>query len=224
MTTINPNSIAGTTGGTSSSSSVSSALSSTMSQADFLKLMTAQLQAQDPTNPVNNSQFVSQMAQFSQLSATQQLDTDLNTFSGNVASAIQTNQMLSSSNLLDRSVLVPSSGMAYSGSAMTGGVQVASAGPVTVKIADPAGNVVRTIQLGTQGAGLSTFSWDGKDDNGKALPSGDYTMSASSGSTALNTYVAGTVTSVGYGGTTAGTTLQVAGVGGVPLNQVAQVL
>ncbi|WP_329742652.1 flagellar hook assembly protein FlgD [Dyella sp. A6] len=220
MTTINTNS----TASTSSGSSVSSALSSTMSQADFLKLMTAQLQAQDPTNPVNNSQFVSQMAQFSQLSATQKLDTDLTTLSNNVSSATQTNQMLSSSNLLDRSVLVPSSNLAYSGSAMNGGVQVTSAGPVTVQIADSAGNVVRTIQLGTQNAGMSNFSWDGKDDNGNALPSGNYTVSASSGSTALNTYVAGTVTSVGYGGTTAGTTLQVAGVGDVSLSQVAQIL
>ena len=95
--------------GTSNTPNVNSALSSTMTQADFLKLMTAQLQAQDPTNPVDNSQFVSQMAQFSQLSATQQLDTDLQTMSSNVTSNMQTSQVLSSANLVSRDVLVPSS-------------------------------------------------------------------------------------------------------------------
>jgi flagellar basal-body rod modification protein FlgD len=209
----------------SSTSSANSALSSTMTQADFLKLMTAQLQAQDPTNPVDNSQFVSQMAQFSQLSATQQLDTDLQSLATNVNTAMQTSQVLSSSNLVNREVLVPGSSAAFDGTdAVKGAVNVTTATTVNVKIVDGSGNVVRNIPLGAQSTGLAQFSWDGKDDNGNALAAGTYTIQASSGSTSLDTYLAGTVTGVGYGGSSLGTYLQVSGVGGVPLSQVAQIL
>jgi flagellar basal-body rod modification protein FlgD len=196
-----------------------------MTQADFLQLMTAQLQAQDPTNPVDNSQFVSQMAQFSTLSATQQLDTDLNTFSSSVTSGMQTSQVLSSSNLLNRSVLVPSTTASFDGKdAVSGAVNVPTAGSVSVQVLDASGNVVRTMPMGNQAAGLQQFSWDGKDDSGNTVPSGSYTLAATSGSTSLDTYVAGTVTGVGFGGSTVGTYLQVSGVGGVSLSQVAQIL
>jgi len=213
------------TSSTSNTAGTNSALSSTMTQADFLKLMTAQLQAQDPTNPVDNSQFVSQMAQFSQLSATQQLDTDLQTMSSNVNAAMQTSQVLSSSNLVNRQVLVPSSSATYDGTdAVKGAVNVTAAGSVTVQVVDANGNVVRNLPLGSQSAGLAQFSWDGKDDNGNALAAGTYSLKATSGSASLDTYVAGTVTGVGYGGSDLGTYLQVSGVGGVSLSQVAQIL
>ena len=224
MSTIPSNSTTTSTS-TSTTSNVNSALSSTMTQADFLKLMTAQLQAQDPTNPVDNSQFVSQMAQFSQLSTTQQLDTDLQTLSSNISWALQTSQVLSSSNLVNRQVMVPSSTMSFDGTdSVKGAVNVTSASDVTVKVLDSNGNVVRTMPLGAQSAGLAQFTWDGKDDNGNAVAQGTYTVQAAAGSTSLDTYVAGTVTGVGYGGSSLGTYLQVAGVGGVSLSQVAQIL
>nr|WP_255556645.1 FlgD immunoglobulin-like domain containing protein [Dyella sp. ASV21] len=139
--------------------------------------------------------------------------------------AVQTSQVLSSSNLVNRSVLVPASSVSFDGSdAVKGAVNVTSTGPVTVQVQDASGNVLRTMSLGTQGAGLSQFTWDGKDDSGNVLPAGSYTLAASSGSTTLNTYVAGTVTGVGYGGSSLGTYLQVSGVGGVSLSQVAQIL
>lgn len=225
MSTIPSTTNTSSSSSSSSTSSVNSALSSTMTQADFLKLMTAQLQAQDPTNPVDNSQFVSQMAQFSQLSATQQLDTDLQSLATNVNTAMQTSQVLSSSNLVNREVLVPGSSATYDGSdAVKGAVNVTSATTVNVQIVDGNGNVVRNLPLGAQSAGLAQFSWDGKDGNGNALAAGTYTVKAASGSTSLDTYVAGTVTGVGYGGSSLGTYLQVSGVGGVPLSQVAQIL
>lgn len=224
MSTI-PSNSTNTSTNTSSTSSANAALSSTMTQADFLKLMTAQLQAQDPTNPVDNSQFVSQMAQFSQLSTTQQLDTDLQSLSSNINSALQTSQVLSSSNLVNRQVLVPSSTMTYDGTdSVKGAVNVTTASNVTVQVLDSSGNVVRNMPLGAQSAGLSQFSWDGKDDNGNTVAQGSYTVQAAAGTASLDTYVAGTVTGVGYGGSSLGTYLQVAGVGGVSLSQVAQIL
>jgi flagellar basal-body rod modification protein FlgD len=196
-----------------------------MSQSDFLKLMVAQLQAQDPTNPVDNSQFASQMAQFSTLSATQDLGTQLTALSSSLTSASQTSQVLSSANLVGRNVLVPSTTATYNSTdPVSGAVNLSAAGPVTVTITDANGNAVRTLNLGSQPAGLAQFTWDGKDDNGNTVASGTYTLAATSGSSTPNTYVAGKVSGVGFGGDTVGTYLQVAGIGGIPLSQVAQIL
>lgn len=223
MTINTNNTLPGTSPPTKGSSS-SAALAGGMSQSDFLKLMTTQLQSQDPTNPVDNSQFVSQMAQFSQLSATQDLLTSVNTLGSTVSGALQTSQVLGSSSLLNRQVLVPSTTLSYSGSGVTGGANVSTAGNVTVNIVDATGKVVRSMNLGNQSSGLSQFTWDGNDDSGNPVAQGTYSMAASSNGSSLDTYAAGAVTAVGYGGTGVGTYLQVAGVGGVPLSQVAQIL
>lgn len=223
MSTVDTNNTTSTTNNTSTSSSSSSA--GAMSQSDFLKLMVAQLQAQDPTNPVDNQQFASQMAQFSTLSATQDLNTTVSSLASQLTTASQTNQVLSSANLVGRNVMVPATTTAYDGSTATkGAVNVATAGAVVIKITDASGNAVRTINLGTQSEGLSQFTWDGKDDSGKAVAAGTYTLAATDAGTSANTFISGNVTGVGYGGSSVGTYLQVAGVGGVPLAQVAQIL
>jgi len=222
MSTVDTNN---TTNTNSTSSSSSSSSTGAMSQSDFLKLMVAQLQAQDPTNPVDNQEFASQMAQFSTLSATQDLNTTVTSLASQLTSASQTNQVLSSANLVGRNVMVPATTTAYDGSTATkGAVNVATAGAVVINITDASGNAVRTINLGTQSEGLSQFTWDGKDDSGKAVAAGTYTLAATDAGTSANTFISGTVTGVGYGGSSVGTYLQVAGVGGVPLAQVAQIL
>lgn len=195
-----------------------------MTQSDFLKLMTAQLQAQDPTHPVDNNQFVSQMAQFSQLQSTQDLLGSVKTLNSTVNGALQTSQVLGSSNLVNREVVVPSSTLHYAGAAVNGAANVTVPGNLTVNIIDGGGNVVRTMTVPAPSAGLTPFSWDGNDDAGNALPQGNYTMAASNAGSPFDTYVAGKVTAVGYGGSGVGTYLQVAGVGGVALSQVAQIL
>ena len=73
----------------------------TLGQQDFLNLLVAQLQAQDPLNPQSNTDFIAQMATFSQLSATQQVQTDLSTMSGQ-------QQLLQANDLIGRSVTLTS--------------------------------------------------------------------------------------------------------------------
>lgn len=223
MSTINPITAASTpASGTSTASKLATA--GGLTQADFLKLMTTQLQAQDPTNPVDNSQFVSQMAQFSQLTSSQDLLTSVNGLSSALSASLQSSQVLNSTNLINRQVLVPSTTLAYSGSSVGGAANVSSTGDVSVNIVDPSGKVVRTMDLGKQNAGLAQFAWDGNDSSGKAVAAGAYSMAASSNGSPLTTYAAGAVTAVGYGGASVGTYLQVAGIGGVPLTEVAQIL
>jgi flagellar basal-body rod modification protein FlgD len=229
MTTIDTTSTAAAAAAAAAAASAAKTTSTTgttaMSQSDFMKLLVTQLQAQDPTNPVDQSQMASQLAQFSTLQATQDLNTTVTGLATSLASSQQASQVLSSASLVDRNVLVPATTAAYAGTAIAGAVNVSTAGPVTVNIADANGNVVRTINLGTQSAGLDQFTWDGTDNSGTAVASGSYTLSATStGTDSLDTYLSGKVTGVGYGGTTVGTYLQVAGVGGVPLSSVAQIL
>ncbi len=198
---------------------------STMTQSDFLQLLTTQLQDQDPTQPMDNSQMAAELAQFATLSTTQDIDTNLQTLSSNVSSGMQSSQVLGAANLVGKQVLVPSTTLDYSGSAATGGVNVTTAGDVVLTIKDSNGNTVNSIDLGSQQVGLTPFSWNGTDSSGNTVANGTYTISANSGgsSTALTTYASGSVTGVGYGGSSTGTYLQVAGVGGVPLSQVAQI-
>lgn len=224
MSTISTNSYAVSGLSLTGSTVTSTPSGSTMTQSDFLQLLTTQLKSQDPTQPMDNSQMAAEMAQFAQLGTLQNIQSSLTGLSSNLNNSLQTSQVLGSANLVGRQVLVPSTTLSYSGSAVSGGVNVTSAGDVVVTIKDANNNVVNTIDLGTQQTGLSSFTWDGKDSSGKAVSSGTYSMSASNGSSsALSTYAAGAVTGVGYGGSSTGTYLQVAGIGGIPLSQVAQI-
>lgn len=63
------------------------AASENLQQSDFLNLLTKQLQFQDPMSPQDNSQFISQMAQFSQLQSTNEMSTTLSNYSGNQEAA-----------------------------------------------------------------------------------------------------------------------------------------
>jgi flagellar basal-body rod modification protein FlgD len=192
-----------------------------LDQDDFLKLMIEQFRAQDPTQPTDPSQMVAQMAQFSQIAATQQMQASLS----QLATSLQGDQVMNAANLIGRDVLVPSTQatLADGGDGIDGAVNVPGAATdVLVNITDSAGKVLRTIDLGQQPGGLAKFHWDGNDADGNPLPAGDYQITAANGDNPLATYVSGEVTGIGNTGTD--TYVQVDGIGGVLLNQIAQIL
>jgi flagellar basal-body rod modification protein FlgD len=190
-----------------------------MKQADFLSLLIQQMRNQDPTKPMDSSQMVSQLAQISQVSATQDLQTSFDALS----QSMQGNQLLQASSMVGRSVTVPSSAGKLQGGSLDGAVNVPDGGGQTfVQITDANGNVLRTIDLGTQEAGLADFHWDGTGDDGQPLPPGPYGLKAQTGNAAIATYVSGKVAGVGMTGSD-GAYLDVDGFGGVLLSQVAQV-
>jgi flagellar basal-body rod modification protein FlgD len=214
-------SVSGTSSSSSSAASSSSQLQEqTLSQSDFLKLMVTQMTNQDPTKPMDSTQMVAQMAQFSQVAATQQLQSSFDSLATNLSG----DQFVRAAALVGQEVLVPSSATKLEDGTMSGAVNVGTSGTyVNVQIKDSSGNVVRTIPLGQPDAGLTKFSWDGKSDDGTQLPDGVYQMSATSGGTAIDTFVRGKVEGVGASGTD-GTYVQVAGYGGALLSQIAQIL
>lgn len=204
----------------SSSSSTGQLQQQTLNQSDFLKLMVTQMTNQDPTKPMDSTQMVAQMAQFSQVAATQELQSSFDTLASNLTG----DQFVRAAALVGQEVLVPSTAGKLEDSTLNGAVNVGTSGTyVNVQIKDTAGNVVRTIDLGQPDAGLTKFSWDGKSDDGTQLADGVYQMSATSGGTAIDTFVRGKVEGVGASGTD-GTYVQVAGFGGALLSQIAQIL
>lgn len=216
MTTVN-----GTSNNNSSAQSTSSQLQQqTLDQSDFLKLMVTQMTNQDPTKPMDANDMVAQMAQFSQVAATQQLQTSFDTLSSNLTG----DQFVRAASLVGTDVLIPSAAGKLTNSTLSGAVNVPTSGTyVNVQIKDSSGNVVRTISMGQPDAGLQQYTWDGKSDDGTQLADGVYQISATAGTTAADTFVKGKVEGVGSSGAD-GTYVQVAGYGGALLSQIAQIL
>jgi len=226
---------AGSVGGTGSSSGTGTNSSSgagsvtggaTLGGTDFLTLMLAQLKNQDPTSPVDSNTFLNQLAQLSEVQGISSLNTSFSTLSSSLSSS----QALQASSLLGHQALVNSgtASLAANGT-MSGAVNVPqTTSQVLLTVSDAGGALVRQINLGAQSAGLTSFSWDGKEGNGSQAPAGTYTLSAqyagaTSGSTAATTLVNGTVESVSMGAGSTGLTLNVSGLGSVPFSSVQQI-
>ena len=204
--------------GTTAAKAASAGKEKTLNQSDFLSLLVQQMRNQDPTKPMDSSQMVSQLAQISQVSATQALQASFDT----LGKSLQGNQLLQASSMVGRSVTVPSAAGKLQSGGMDGAVNVPDGGGrVLVRVTDATGNVVRTLDLGMPAAGLVPFHWDGTGDDGKALPTGVYGLTAQANTAAVATYVSGKVSGVGMTGD--GAYLDVDGFGGVLLSQVAQI-
>src|SRR5512141_644089 len=171
-----------TTAVQSSTSSAAAATSTAASQLQatqdrFLALLVAQMKNQDPLNPMDNAQVTSQMAQLSTVSGINQLNATVQALSSSMTSA----QSLQATAMIGHAALVPGNRIVMAKGAANAAVELSQpADQVTVTIKDAKGNVVRTLQLGEQKAGITDFQWDGKDDSGATLADGAYTFAASS--------------------------------------------
>ncbi|RPE80883.1 flagellar hook capping FlgD N-terminal domain-containing protein [Vulcaniibacterium tengchongense] len=197
--------------------------SDTLGQADFLRLMTEQLQHQDPLNPMQNSEFLGQLAQFSTVQGIQGLQSTLES----VTASLGSDQVLRGASLIGRSVLVPSAKLALGASGgAAGAVAAPGAGTVTFEISDGNGQSVRRIAVAAAQSGEVAFEWDGLDAAGTRLPAGRYGVTAtyvdaSGASKALDTYVEAPVQSVTVGSD--GLYLDLAGLGTTTLDNVLRV-
>lgn len=170
-----------------------------VSRDDFLKLMLAQLKNQDPLKPLENAEFVSQLAQINTLDSVNELN---NSFSS-LANSLSNNQTLQAATLVGKHVEVPSNKVFLDSSGeIRGNVQLPqAANNVKLSIANNKGEVVKEISLG-HGSGALNFTWDGVTKNGERAPSGEYNISAtgqvSGDQTALSTTALIKVESVSY--------------------------
>jgi flagellar basal-body rod modification protein FlgD len=145
-----------------------------MDQSDFLTLMTAQLKNQDPFEPVDNTQMVAQMAQFSSLSGITEMGSTLKA----IAAKLGNTSLGDALGYVGKTVLTEGS-IAYprESGGIAGAVALAKdATDVNVTISDADGKPLKTITLGKQAAGAVAFDWDGKLENGEAAGPGPYTV------------------------------------------------
>jgi flagellar basal-body rod modification protein FlgD len=197
-----------------------------LGQEEFLELMTAQLKFQDPLSPMENGEFLAQMAQFGTVSGINELN---NAFSS-MSAAFQSNQALQASTMVGRSVLVEGSQMALNpdGTAY-GAVELdQSAKQVIVDISDASGQLVHRLDLGQQPAGLVEFEWNGVNEDGDLLAAGDYQIRAEirrgDEVSAGNTLTRVNVESVTLGQGGGDLTLTVSGLGDINMSQIRKIM
>jgi flagellar basal-body rod modification protein FlgD len=145
-----------------------------LGQEDFLRLMTAQMQFQDPFNPTDNTQMVAQMAQFSSLSGITEMTSTLKTLATRMGDAGTTDSV----SWIGKSVLAETAtATADAKGNVNGAVELdADSAKVTLEIRDADGNVARTVTMGAQSAGIVEYQWDGTTDAGTAAGAGPYSI------------------------------------------------
>lgn len=197
----------------------------TLGQEDFLKLMTAQISNQDPFQPQSNTEMIAQMAQFSTVTGIQQLNKTMSS----VQSEIAQNRIATAASFVGRTVLVPGSvALADLTGSISGAVDLPSAATgLSVQISRLTGELVKTIDLGSNPSGLVGFSWDGKNAKGEPINDNSYTVKAimTSGSTqsAAATEVYGPITEASIPRGTEPQTFTVEGVGKINLTDIKSI-
>ncbi|AMR66904.1 flagellar hook assembly protein FlgD [Aquipseudomonas alcaligenes] len=189
---------------------------------EFLELLVAQLNNQNPLEPQENGEFIAQLAQFSQVEGIEQLNTRMES----LLSGYQSSQALQASSLVGRKVIVPTEKAVVDTSETFKGSLVlpVTSSNVYVNVYDSAGKAVSRVNLGQQAAGNVSFMWDGKDSSGNVLPPGTYKFEAQAtyadGTKGLYTLLPANVDSVVLGQNGGEMKLNLAGIGSVALSQV----
>ena len=161
MSTIDPNSSQAAIFaklGISQTPETQKAKKDTLGQSDFLKLMTTQLQNQDPFAPMDNGDFIAQMAQFSTVTGIQEINNSI----GRLVEEFDQARIATASNLLGHSVLVPGDTGKADNEGELHGVLDLPEGTISTELryldADT-GSEIHFEDLGPRPAGLVGFSW-----------------------------------------------------------------
>ena len=133
----------------------------------FLKLLVTQMQNQDPLNPLDNAQVTSQLAQINTVNGIEKLNATVQGLSGQFLQM----QALQGVALVGRDVVVPGNQLSFDNGIGQGGFELTGAADaVSVEILAPSGQVVDTLNLGAQSAGLHSFDWPSSTaNNGSGL-------------------------------------------------------
>jgi flagellar basal-body rod modification protein FlgD len=184
----------------------------------FLTLMTEQMKDQDPTKPMDSSQYLGQLAQFANLQGVQQLNTGI----AGIQSLMGQQESLQVADLVGHNAFIKTdTADLAAGGKVDGAVTMTGPGDVNFTVKDAAGNVVRTFTQKADGAGDMDFSWDGTTDAGAVAPAGTYTISATTGSTKLDTQIAAKIESVSF--TSQGIVLNLEGHDAVTFDQILSI-
>lgn len=163
-----------TSSATSGATSSSATGPKQLGQEDFLKLLVTQLKNQDPLKPIENEAFIAQLAQFSQLEQSSKLATLMQQNLDMQAASYRLGlvPLVGHQVRIDGSLVELGAGPATMSYTLAG-----DASSVQVAVFDSTGKAIRSLDLGAQAAGSQQVTWDGKDQNGQAMPAGTYQFS-----------------------------------------------
>ena len=154
------------------------ARSTSLGQADFLHLMTEQLKHQDPLKPLDNNQFLGQLAQFSTVQGIEGMQGAM----AAMASVMESDQTLRAATLVGREAMVSVEAVPLAqGAGLRGEVVAQAAGPVTLDVVDGNGVRVRRMTVEATAPGTAPFDWDGRDQAGNTVAAGTYSFRAVTG-------------------------------------------
>ena len=198
------------------------ARTSTLGQEDFLKLLMTQLQNQDPMEPMDNGEFMGQMAQFSTVQGVTEMGESID----GLVSIYQGQQMSANASMIGKKALVDGNWAQLEGGKLAGAIDLTTAAnDLRVDVKSETGELMASIGLGSKMAGTQEFSWDGIKQDGTTAPEGNYYLSASAirdgQATVPAMQVYGTVNSVQMKGSEV--TLNVSGQGNVSFNNVKRI-
>jgi len=161
--------VSGISGVTATSSKSSYEVGGSLGKDEFMRLLVAQLQNQDPLEPMDSHEFIAQLAQFSSLEQLQNINDKLDDL---------TAQLSGAANLIGHEV--EALGTIVN---VEAGVSdkiyfdlASDATAVFASISNSDGIYIRTMQVGPLSTGRQTLAWDGTDDNGNVVPDGKYTV------------------------------------------------
>lgn len=166
----------------SASTSQAAKSNQTIDQSGFLKLLTTQLQTQDPTEPTDTNAMTQQMATFSQVAGIAEMNQSLKSMLANVSASRfgDASGWIGRAALISGNVATQASNGAYAGQITLPD----DAKDVTLSLVNSAGQTVYTKDLGPKGAGDVSWSWDGKDKDGNATTDGALQVVVTGSSTA----------------------------------------
>ncbi len=198
MSTVGMDSILANQG--SVSGGTASATAKSLGKDDFLRLLVKQLQYQDPLNPVENTDFTAQLAQFTSLETLSNIDENISQL-GILQNSINNMNAVS---FIGKQVNAQGNILNYTGTDLNIDFSLdALAAAVRVNIYAEDGTLVRTIEGTNVQEGNVQYVWDGTDHDGEQVGGGRYRFSIEAvdyegNAVGTTSYAAGLVTGVRY--------------------------
>jgi len=170
-----------------------------MDQDAFLRLLTTQLQNQDPLNPLDNTEFVAQLSQFSSLEQLTQANSNLQ----NMTLGIDSVSSATMVDMIGREVVAIGNTFSYDSSDKTLSFDLNSdAEQVSISIRDSSGKTVFQDNIGALGRGEQSYTWTGVNNDGIKLEEGEYSFFIEATNAEepvdVTTYIRGMVDQIDY--------------------------
>ncbi len=182
---------------TSAATKTAGQTSADAQQDRFLKLLVAQLNNQDPMNPMDNAQMTSQMAQINTVSGISQLNETMKS----ISAQFNAMQALQGTALIGHDVLIESNTLSINDGKAKGSIDLSGkADKVKVEILSPGGQVLDTLELGGMGEGRHAFEWDASKYTGTSSPTFKVTASLSGKNVETTALARDSVVSIGNKG------------------------